>query len=147
MNLFEQKNDSNNTNVKIKEDFHINFFIKTIDSKNIEEINNLINTHCNGNKNNKTGRDIVLEIYNKSLLTPERLNFIIENCNEYLYISSSLIKSLIKADEKELLKIIFSKFIIYDNEFIKWLLYQYKNKKPLSVEHLNEKVSNEKYNI
>jgi hypothetical protein len=50
----------------------ITSYIKAIDSKNIDEVKELL-------KENNIFKDIGLEIYNKGLLTPERLQFIIKN--------------------------------------------------------------------
>jgi len=46
-------------------------------------------------------------MYNKNLLNYERLVFIIDNCTNYLNISSSLIKALMKNNEKKLLEHLF----------------------------------------
>jgi len=61
----------------------------------------------------------------KKKLTPRVLEILINKNHNDLYISSSLIKLLIEKNEMVLLKIIFK---IYDNDFIKWLLFLYKNK-------------------
>ena len=70
-------------------------------------------------KNSIRKKDKILEIYNKRNLTPERLKRLINDNHNDLYISSSLIKLLIKENEMELLKIIFDNSKFYDNEFIK----------------------------
>ena len=64
-------------------------------------------------------KDELLEKYNEGFLTSEYLkNYI--NCHHYdLYISSSLIKLLIKENKMELLKIIFDNLKFYDNDIIK----------------------------
>ncbi|KAG4082317.1 hypothetical protein H8356DRAFT_970012, partial [Neocallimastix lanati (nom. inval.)] len=82
--------------------------------------------------------DIPLEIYKNDFLTPNRLNFIIKkNCSDNLYLSSSLLKELIKYNETQLLRIIFDDSKFNDNEFIKMLLNHYKNKRSTSVTKLN----------
>ncbi|KAG4096017.1 hypothetical protein H8356DRAFT_878470, partial [Neocallimastix lanati (nom. inval.)] len=107
----------------------IDSLINAIDARNINTLNSVIsNYNYNSCNNKKIRKDIVLEIYNKGCLSYERLKFIIENCNDYLYISSSLIKNAIKDDTNSLLEIILNNFSIYDNDFILRLLYQYKNK-------------------
>ena len=88
-----------------------------------------------------------MEIYENGLLTSNRLNFIIKNCSDFLWISSSLLKKLIKNNEIQLLSIIFDNFKFYDNEFIIMLLYQYKNKISISVTDINRMMSNDQYII
>ncbi|KAG4099164.1 hypothetical protein H8356DRAFT_1329964 [Neocallimastix lanati (nom. inval.)] len=77
------------------------------------------------------------ETYNKSKLTPEILENLINDNHHDLYISSSLIKLLLKVNEMELLKIIFDNSKIYNNDFIKWLLLLYMNKAFISIKELN----------
>jgi len=82
--------------------------------------------------NNTNKRDIVLEAYNKNRLKINKSEVIIKlNIND-LYISSSLIKKLINDNKFEVLDIIFNNLKFYDNEFIKWLFYQYKSKISIS---------------
>ncbi|KAG4097117.1 ankyrin repeat-containing domain protein [Neocallimastix lanati (nom. inval.)] len=118
-------------------------FIKAIDSSNINKIKSL----AKNNNNDKNKRDIVSEIYIENKLTPERLKYIIEINIKELYISSFLIKELINKDEFELLELIFNNLKFYNNEFMKWLLHQYKNKTPISLMDLNQEISNEKFKI
>jgi len=97
--------------------------------------------------NNTNKRDIVLEAYNKNRLKINNSEVIIElNIND-LYISSSLIKKLINDNKFEVLDIIFNNLKFYDNEFIKWLLYQYKSKISISPKELNQKISDKQYKI
>jgi len=92
-------------------------------------------------------RDIALEAYNKNKLKINNSEVVIElNIND-LYISSSLIRKLINDNKFEVLDIIFNNLNFYDNEFIKWLLYQYKNKISVSSKELNQKISDKKYKI
>jgi len=99
------------------------------------------------NINNMNKRDIILEAYNKNRLKIYNSEVIIElNIND-LYISSSLIRKLINDNKFEVLDIIFKNLKFYDNEFIKWLIYQYKNKISISPKELNQKFSNKKYKI
>ena len=88
-----------------------------------------------------------MEIYNEKKLTPERLKSLINDNHNDLYISSYLIKLLMKENEVELLKIIFDNSKFYDNEFIKQLIYQYKYKTLISTKELNQKISNKEYKI
>ncbi|KAL6612173.1 ankyrin repeat-containing domain protein [Neocallimastix sp. 'constans'] len=89
--------------------------------------------------NNTNKRDIVLEAYNKNRLKINKSEVIIKlNIND-LYISSSLIKKLINDNKFEVLDIIFNNLKFYDNEFIKWLFYQYKK--------IKIKVSDKQYKI
>jgi len=125
------------------EDFKINSYLMAIDKENGDQINFLIkNDNNNGNK-----KDILLKLYNEKLLTTDRLQFIINNCTKDLNISTSLIKRLMKNNEIELLQIIFKKLKFYDTEIIKYLLYLYKNKIPISLFNLKQELSNEKYKI
>jgi len=117
-------------------------YVEAIDNKNREEIKNLI---INGNNTNK--KDVVYELYENNLLTAERLQFIIENCNNDLKISTPLIKRLIKDNSIEILQIIFKSIKFFDHDFILNLLFYYKNRKPLSSDALNQFISNEKYEI
>ena len=49
-------------------------------------------------------------------LNSERLQFIVKNCTKYLNISSSLIKQLMKDNNKELLEILFKNHLnFFDN--------------------------------
>ncbi|KAG4090238.1 hypothetical protein H8356DRAFT_954813, partial [Neocallimastix lanati (nom. inval.)] len=97
-----------------------------IDNGDLEILKTSIN---NINKDNSEKIDIPLEIYRNGFLTPNRLDFIMKNCSDILYISSSLLKILIKKNEIQLLRIVFDNSKFYDNDFIKHLLYQYKYKK------------------
>jgi len=63
----------------------INLYLEAIDNRDVAEIENLYN------KDSKN-RDLVYEVYDKSLLTYERLDFIANNCNKYLNFSNSLLK-------------------------------------------------------
>jgi len=138
--LSKKKNDLKKTNINFK----IKPFLTILDNGNIEILKTSIN---NINKNNSKKIDIPLEIYENGFLTSNRLNFIIKNCSDSLYISSSLLKKLIKNNEIQLLKVIFSNSKFYDNEFIKTLLYQYKYKTSISDNDLNRIISNDHYII
>jgi len=92
-------------------------------------------------------KDVLLEIYNKRKLTSGILKSLIHNNHHDLYISSSLIKLLIEEEKKELLKIIFDNLKIYDNDFIKWLLFLYKYRIFISTKNLNQEISKNKYKI
>jgi len=112
-------------------------YIEAIDNKNIDKIKLL--------KENNIGKDIVFEIHNNGLLTAERLQYIVQNKCEYLTITLTLIKKLLKEDNFELLDIIFSQAKLYDNEFIKILLFHRKNNIPLSTLELGHLIEN--YNL
>ena len=66
----------------------IQSFLIAIDNKNKEEIKFLYNEKYKKSIEN----DIVFEMYSQRELKSERMQFIIENCNSYLNISSSFIK-------------------------------------------------------
>jgi len=125
--LLRHKIKKKNKNIKESNiNFKIELFIKVIDNGDLEILKTSIN---NINKYNLEKIDIPLEIYKNGFLTPNRLDFIMKNCSDILYISSSLLKILIKKNEIQLLRIIFDNSKFYDNDFIKHLLYQYKYKK------------------
>jgi len=120
---------------------NIDSFIKAIDTKNSKEIENIIQQ--NVGLLNKNDIDVVLELYNKGSLTPERLQYIMENCTHFLKLSSPFIKRLMKEDNTSLLDIIFTKFKFFDQEFIIQLLLYYKNHEPLSSSEFHQHL--EKY--
>ena len=130
----KRKQNSNSDN-----DLKLDSYVKIIDKKKVDEIKKL---HSEGN--NK--EDIVYELYDKQLLTPKRLNFIIKNWSNYLSISSSLIKRIIKEDNFKLFEIIFENFKFFDSDFIlSILLNYYKNKISISTSELNQQISKYKY--
>jgi len=108
-------------------------YIGAIDNKNIEKLKSLINI-----ENNKLKKeiDVVLEIFYQNLLNRERLNFIVENCSEYLNVSSNFIRILIKENNTALFDVIFSHFKFFDNKFILNLLIHYKNQIPINIKEL-----------
>jgi len=110
---------------------------EALDNKKIEIIKEF------NYNNNET--DIILELYNKGLLTLERLRFIIDKCMNYLAFSSTLVKLLIKNNNKNLLNIILNSFKLFDNEFIIKLILYYKKKVPISKLDFNEQIG--KYQI
>jgi len=129
-------------NITDNNDNLIKLYLKAIDNKNVNEINYLF-TKNYGERRNK---DIVFVLYEKQLLTSERLQFITKNCFKYLNISSSLITRLLKDDNITLLNIIFDHIKVYDNEIIKTFLIYY-NRKAISNSNLTELISKEKYVI
>jgi len=88
-----QNNKINNYIKKLNINFKIELFIEDIDNGDLEILKTSIN---NINKDNLEKIDIPLEIYRNGFLTPNRLDFIMKNCSDILYISSSLLKILIK---------------------------------------------------
>jgi len=122
----------------------IPLFLTAIDNKNKEKVKTIYNKN---NKNN-IEKDIIYVIYNENKLNSERFQFVIENCTDFLKISSSLIKKLIKDNNEELLEILFKNYIrFYDNQFILNLLIYYKNKTPISNFELYSVINNDKYKI
>eukprot|EP00833_Pecoramyces_ruminatium_P017664 jgi/Orpsp1_1/1191696/evm.model.d7180000087892.1 len=121
-------------------DFFFDSCINAIDNEDIDEIKKLIHSNTNINNN-----EILYEIYNRNYLYHGRLHFIIEHCTEYIPVSSNLLKILIKDNNVKLLRIIFKKFEYFDIEFIKTLLFYYKNQNPISTTDLNQQIS--KYRI
>jgi len=77
------------------EQINIDSYVSVIITNNIKEIEKLSNTLVKTNKN-----DIIFEMYNKELLTLERLKFIMKKWTKYMNMSSKLIKNLMK-DEKD----------------------------------------------
>jgi len=120
---------------------NIKLMVKAIDKKDIKKIAEIKNNDKNKRK------DIVYEIYNKKLFTFKRLNFIVNDCFEYLPVSSSLIKELIKSNKIELLDIIFSKYYLYDRKFVLKLLFYYKYKSQITTSDLEKKISKYKITI
>jgi len=103
----------------------IQSYLMAINNKNKKEIEILYKI----NSKNNIEKVMVYEIYNKNKLNSERLQFIIKNCTTYLNISSSLIKKLMKDNNKELLEILFKNHLkFFDNEFILNLLKYYESK-------------------
>jgi len=136
-NIFNTKNYNNDK-------LNMSSYLMAIDSKNRKKVEILFKKN---NKNN-IGKDFVFEMYNNNQLNCERLTFIIENCTKYLNISSCLINTLMKNNNKELLELLFEKHLkFFDNEFILSLLIYYKNQIPLSNTGLYQKVNSEKYKI
>ncbi|KAG4092673.1 hypothetical protein H8356DRAFT_950196, partial [Neocallimastix lanati (nom. inval.)] len=88
------------------------------------------NNNNNSNKENSNKKDVLLElyIYDNSLLTTERLHFIIRKCTSYLYVSISLMKKLINDNNTELLLFILKHLSFFDNELVLKLLLLYRNK-------------------
>jgi len=115
-----------------------------IDNKNKKEIEILYKM----NNKNIVEKNIVYEMYNIDKLNSERLQFIIENCIPYLNISSSLIKKLMKENNKELLELLFKNHLkCFDNTFIIKLLKYYKNKIQISTCNFYTLINNDKYKI
>jgi len=116
--------------------------ILAIYKKDINEVKKLIHSHTENYKDK-----ILLEIYNKIFLSPRSLQFLIENCPEYINITSAFLKILIKDNNIELLSIIFKNFEYYDTEFIITLLSHYKNQTAISTADLNQRISKCKIKI
>ena len=142
MTELQNKNKNNNSMGNLED--LIQLYLVAIDNKNKNKVENIYNI----NKEYTEENDIVFEMYNNKLLNTERLQYIINNCRNYLNISSSLVKKLMKTNNDKLLDIIFEygmKF--FDNEIIIELLHCYKNKTPISDLVLNQKLDNDKYKI
>jgi len=143
-NKFKSHNKKINNSKKPIDDNLIQLHLAALDEKNKAVIEFL----CNLNNKNNIKYDIVYEIYNKNELNSERLQFIIETCTAYLNISSSLIKKLMKNNDKELLEILFNSHLkFFDVEFILNLLKYYGNKTPISDTELYSLINNDKYKI
>jgi len=135
LNIINKKNINDNL---------IQSYLKAIDNKKKEEIKILYNEKYNDNAE----KDVVFEMYIKNELNLERLQFIVENCTSYLNISSSLIKELIKDNNKELLEILFKNYLkFFDNKFILNLIKKYENKTPITDFELSSLINNDKYKI
>ena len=114
----------------------IDSYVKAIDDKNIDEIKFL------QNNNSIKSKDIVFELYNKDLLTSERLHNIVEIDYKYLKVTSYLIKQLLKDDNLKLLDIIFNNFKFFNNEFIVNMILKWKNNIPESTIELTKLIKN-----
>ena len=90
-------------------------------------------------------RDIKSEEYNNNWHTSKRLKTQTNNQENDINITSSEIKELIKNLNLRKLKKFFNISKFYDNEFIKHLLFLYKNKTP--TKNLNYEISKDKYKI
>ena len=122
----------------------IQSYLMAIDNKNKNEIKNLYEI----NNINKIKKDIVYKMYIDDKLNSERFQFIINNCTDYFNISSSLIKKLMKDNNKKLLEILFKDHIkCFNNSFIINFLNYYKNKISISNSDLFTLVNNDKYKI
>ena len=123
LDLHEKKIKINNIE-NVNYDNLIQSYLMAIDNKNKEEVKFLYNERYKKNIEN----DIVFEMYNQKELNSERLQFIVDNCTSYLNISSSLIKELMKDNNRKLLEILFKNHLkFFDNEFILNLLKHYKS--------------------
>jgi len=89
--------------------------------------------------------DIKSKEYNDNGHTSKRLKTETNNPKNDKFITSSEIKELIKNSNIEKLKHIFDISKFYDNEFIRHLLFLYKNK--ISINNLNYEISKDKYKI
>ncbi|KAG4101209.1 hypothetical protein H8356DRAFT_279471 [Neocallimastix lanati (nom. inval.)] len=130
---FEQLKRILNNTTKINKD-NIDYYIEAIDLGNVERIK----YQSAKDKHKHSSIDIVYEIFQRNRLDEDRLIFIIENCQNYLNISTKLIKILINYSQIQLLDAIFNNYKFFDNEFIKNLLYFYKYKNPISTMKLNQ---------
>jgi len=93
-------------------------------------------------------KDVVLGIYKKNELNSERLQFIVKNCTKYLNISSSLIKQLMKDNNRKLLEILFKNHLkFFDKEIILNLIIHYGNKIPITDFELYFLINNNKYKL
>ena len=137
-------------NFNLDNKFKMDSIIKAIDDESVDELKFLTNNNNNNNNNNnkfiQNRRDIIYELYDKNKLSEKRLKFIIEKCSRFLNISSPLIKRLIKEDNYQLFSIIIENLNFFDNKFIlNILLFNYKNKIPISNSELKQQISKYKY--
>jgi len=124
----------------------ITSYLKAIDNKNKNEIEILYNS--NKSNENNTKKDIILEIYDNKQLNFERFQYILDNCTVYFNISSHLIKKLMNDNRKELLDLIFQKYLkFFNNDFILILLNYYKNKTPIPNSILSQQVNSDDYKL
>ena len=114
-----------------------------IDNKNKEKVKDLYKE----NIKNNIEEDIVYEMYKNRKLNSERFQFIIDNCTDYLNISSFFVKEPIFEDDIELLEVLFNNLKFFDNRFIINLLNYYNNKTPISNAYLYPLINNDKFKI
>jgi ankyrin repeat protein len=124
---------TNNTNISLL----ITDLVKAIDNNDIKKAIKIIGKN--------EDKDTIFEMYNQKLLNYQRLNFIVSN--NILQIPIQLIKVLMKNNGIMLLDIIFSRYYLYDNEFILNLLIYYKNKSPLNYFDLKKQMLKYKISI
>jgi hypothetical protein len=110
-------------------------YIKAIDNKDNDKVKLFF-------EKNIDFKNIVLELYNKGLLTSNRLQFIVKNNYQFFEDLSALIKILLKENNFELLDIIFDNIYFFDNVFIIKLLHRRKNNKALSREEFVQLIGN-----
>jgi len=85
---------------------------------------------------------------NQNILKSERLKILIKFSIPILNTSPSLIKKLMKDNNKEILKILFNNYFrFFDKYIIIDFLNYYKNQIPISNTELFIKIDNEKYKI
>lgn len=109
-------------------------YVTAIDYRDTKGIEFLIKDDIN--------EDIVLKIYQRNILTPRRLRFILENGDDYFKITENFILNLLIDRDIDLLVTIFKKCYFLKNKVIKNLLNFYNNRTPLSNEELNNHISN-----
>ena len=85
-------------------------------------------------------------MYSQRELNSERLQFIVENCTSYLNISSSLIKQLMKDNNKEILEIYFEHYLRFFDRFFIINMLNY-NKNQTIVSDFFTLINNDKYKI
>ena len=91
----------------------------------------------------KSNIDVIFELYDKNMLTMERLEFILKDRNKYLDIlSSNVINRLIKFNKVDLLDFIFSHLLFCNEDDALQLLFYYKNKKVISTSDLDQQIKN-----
>ena len=98
-------------------------------------------------KNCKKKRDRKSKRYNDNGHMSKRIKTIVNIQENDKYISSSEIKKLIRNSNLDELQNIFDISKFYDNEFIKWLLFLYKNKTFIYTIDLNKVISKDEYKI
>jgi len=151
-NFINNKNDLIHLNLKniTEEDIILCQYVIAIDVKDLWSVNELnkkyIKESCIS-KNNISNNDIIYHIYKKGLLNKQRIRNIIDiENNIYFNISSAFITTLMTKKDIKLLTIIFKNFIYNDN-YIKTLLYCYKNKTLLSNSNLEKLTFKERNKI
>jgi len=123
----------------IQKEKNIQRFVNALNNKELEILDNFLN--------DVNYKNIINDLYLRKYLTPENLEYLFQTKHSNLIIPTILMRNLLWNEEQKLLKVIYEYSQFYDEEIILEFCYLYKYRKPLSTEALQNKISDEKYNI
>jgi len=122
-----------------KEELYLYLYKTAIEGNNVKLFHYL-------NRNYSTEKkDAILNYYQHKWLTTESFQFIVERESRPFYVTSKLIRSLIKDENTSLLDIFFKTFHFYDTAWVIEFCHFYKHKTPLSTQEIQKRMSNENY--